>query len=182
MVQQKRGFLYFLPFIFLAIGLLLLLMVALITDDSTIRILSLSLFFLILAASILYYYLHLTAPLRKFHQKLYHLSWNSHTYSLEDLKTQYQELYILYLKLPEHKKANVYTTFTKLRETIEDSLKVFKKFEHFLETIEQGSFSEQKLKFQHLQELFQQLSPPDQQKYQSYLNQIQERLARGITP
>ncbi len=180
MVRDKSGKMYHLPIIFLGVGLLLLIGLAYVADDERVTLIALGLAVVVVLGALVYVYIHIISPQRTFRRKLYLLTWNLHKYTIEELKDLYQEVYQLYLKLPEHKKANVYASVTKLRESIEQKMKAAKKLERMMEGLAEGTIQELQKKYEDAKKVFEELSEGEKQKFQSALNAVKEKLERGL--
>ncbi len=180
MIENKKGKVYHLPIMFLVVGLLLLVGLAYVADDERVTLIALGLAVLTVLGALVYVYVHIISPQRTFRRKLYLLTWNLHKYAIEELKDLYQEVYTLYLKLPEHKKANVYTSVTKLRESIEAKMKAAKKLERMMERLGEGTMSQLQAKYEEAKKVFEELSEGEKRKFQTALNAVKEKLERGI--
>ncbi len=180
MAGNKKGGVYHLPIIFLGVGLLLLIGLVLVADDEMVTLIALGLAVLTVLGALVYVYVHIISPQRTFRRKLYLLTWNLHKFSIEELKDLYQEVYQLYLKLPEHKKANVYASVTKLRESIEEKMKAAKRLEHMMEGFAEGTLQELQQKYEEAKRFFEELPAKEQEKFQMTLNAVKEKLERGI--
>ena len=180
MLGNKKGKMYHLPVVFLGIGLLLLIGLAYVADDERVTLIALGLAVVVVLGALVYVYMHIISPQRTFRRKLYLLTWNLHKYTIEELKDLYQEVYQLYLKLPEHKKANVYASLTKLRESIEEKMKAAKKLERMMEGLAEGTIQELQKKYEEAKKVFEELSSGEQQKFQAALNAVKEKLERGL--
>jgi hypothetical protein len=180
MIGNTKGKVYHLPIIFLVVGLLLLVGLAIIAENERVTLIALGLAVLTVMGALGYVYVHIISPQRKFRRKLYALTWNMHKFSIEELKELYQEVYNLYLKLPEHKKANVYASVIKLRESIEVKMKAAKKLEIMIEGLAEGTIVEMQKKYEEAKKVFEELSEGEKKKFQAALNSVTEKLERGI--
>ncbi|GEM_PF-4568915 len=177
---NKKGKMYHLPIIFLGVGLLLLIGLVLVADNELVTLIALGLAVLAVLGALVYVYIHIISPQRTFRRTLYLLTWNLHKYTIEELKELYQEVYKLYLRLPEHKKANVYASVTKLRESIEQKMKAAKKLERMMEGLAEGTIQELQKKYEEAKKVFEELSEGEKKKFQAALNAVKEKLERGI--
>ena len=97
----------------------------------------------------------------------------------EKLKENYLEIYSLYLKLSETHKQNFYGRIEKLRQTIEEQLKIEKKLEELFQKITTLDLPQQKQVYLEIYQYYQKLPQKMQGYYYPQIIQLREQLEKG---
>jgi parallel beta-helix repeat protein len=96
--------------------------------------------------------------------------------SADLLKGSYMSIYKLYMKLSEGHKRNFYTKVTKLREKVEDQLKVEKKMQKLFTQKDDGSMGERKKNYLHIYDNYRKLPSKVQKQYYSQIVKLRDDL------
>jgi len=97
----------------------------------------------------------------------------------EQLKSNYLDVYNLYLKLSDKHKQNFYSRITRIREEIEDHLKAENAVKQMLDKAHDGDIDDQKMNYLTLYKQYQKLPATVQKKYYANIVQLRDRLERG---
>ncbi len=150
-----------------------------VTSISPTEIFVLSLIVVIVIFSIIFVYFEFVYPPVRLKRKLIKIEKSIEEEPIELLKSQYDGIYNLYLKLSEIKKKKHYSSIVWLREKIESYIQAEKEIEELFEKSSRlRGFKQQKKIYIDINRLYNKLPPKNQDKYYQRILHLREVLER----
>ncbi|MFC1686819.1 hypothetical protein ACFL0E_00495 [Nanoarchaeota archaeon] len=150
-----------------------------VTSISPFEIFVLSLIAVIVIFSIIFVYFEFVYPPVRLKRKLSKIEMLIEEEPIELLKSKYDGIYNLYLKLSEIKKKKYYPSIIWLREKIESYIQAEKEIEELFEKASRlRGFKQQKQMYVNINALYNKLPPKNQEKYYQRILHLREKLER----
>ncbi|MBS3116012.1 hypothetical protein J4421_00270 [Candidatus Woesearchaeota archaeon] len=119
------------------------------------------------------------SPRHKLRKIIQQMERNRTVSSIDTLKSEYNEAYMLYMKVSEASKQNFYGRVMKAREQVEELLKARKKVEFLLEKATMGSMEEWKKNFNELTKVWEQLPQKEKEMLLPKFMLVKEQVESG---
>jgi uncharacterized protein (UPF0333 family) len=133
-------------------------------------------FFVVVLILVIIEIIHRMSTGNKLRKKLIAATQAAGMENVDSLKNRYQDIYTLYEKLSENKKANFYGRVIKFRTQVEELMQKAKKLQSLLEHCK-GTMTQRKKIFAEITDIVGKLPTKEQEKWHQQVVQVKSQLA-----
>lgn len=171
---KSKKFVMFLLLVVFTTSFVLLM----ITRSTVIRTYSLVIFLLDLVFIIIYFKNYLRGGEKKLEKRLKGISSPTKNHSLDKLKKEYEQIYVIYQKLPLGKKKKFSSSVKNVHHRIERKMKAGKKMEELIQKAGDGEIHDRLKNYEEIHEIYQKLPTSEQKRFYTDLVYAKEKLER----